>query len=158
MVYWFFGFPGIGKDYCAKKFSELTGSSYVSADSFLTAQEKEKLMNGTFTKIDRLIKLERICAALMHMGANIAIADSLPDAASRDYVHTYFNNNVRFLLVTASPEIHRQRIARRTDHFFTADILDRWIAQHWNGNITIPYTVIKNSSQDIEEQLRRIMS
>lgn len=134
MIFWFFGFPGIGKDYCARRLSEMTDCFYVHADDYLTLAGKEKLQKGTFTTRDRLKKLKKICDDLLWLGKvhrAISIGDSLPNEQSRHFVSRVLGSHVRFVHVLADIGTHQRRIAKRSGHFFTKEMIDRWIIQHW---------------------------
>ena len=51
MIYWFFGYPGVGKDYLAEKLSQLVSIPHIDADNFLTNTDKKKLIEGTIAGI-----------------------------------------------------------------------------------------------------------
>ena len=159
MIYWFFGYPGSGKDYCAHRFSALIGAEYFHADGFLTDEERDKLLRGVFTKQDRIIKLKRICDALEAQTSKvIAIADSLPDTASREYVASRFGKKIQFIFASVLPEIHKERLLSRKNHFFNAELLDQWVATHWDEAISIPHKIIDNNSSDIDDSLLELVS
>lgn len=160
MIYWFFGYPGIGKDYCAKRLSEIGKFPYIHADDFLTDEDRERLLDKTFTVHDRLIKLERIISYLKDLSKhheNISIADSLPDNVSRGLVRNTFEGKIKLILVTAESKVHQKRITKRKNHFFTAELLEDYIKKHWE-KINIPHIDFLNEkSNDWEERLKKIL-
>jgi gluconate kinase len=162
MIYWLIDYPGVGKDYCAEKLSQLLSCPYLDADDFLTSHDKQALIDETFTAQDRLNKLARICneiKLLLHENTDIAIADSLPDEASRMFVHDYFNGNVRFVLVLTPSALHRQRLKERTNHFFTEDLVDSYIKKNWEP-LNLPHKILHNNrdEQGLNDQLRQLIT
>ena len=148
MIFWFFGFPGIGKDFCAKRLKKLINAKYIHIDSFLTKQDKQKLIDGTFSTEDRLNKLKRTAdyfKKVLKKNKHIVAADSLPDHQSRNFLYKNFQNNIVFILVKVSAEIHKRRIHERENHFFTEDMLAHWEKKHWVEPIKIPYLVLDNN-------------
>ena len=159
MIYWFFGYPGIGKDYCAKKLSLIKEFPYIDADDFLTEEDRDKLLDKSFTIEDRLLKLERIIThirSLQKHHESITVADSLPDNASRNLVKNSFSEKIKLILVTAPDEIHKKRIAKRKNHFFTAELLDDYIKKHWK-KINVPYVEFENIASEWEERLKKLL-
>lgn len=153
MVYWFFGFPGTGKDYAAKALSELKYASYVHIDDFLTKKDKEKLTKGNFSTEDRLRKLTRAVKdinGLVNKNKNVVAADSLPDHRSRNFLIENFKDNIAFIRVVVSPEIHKQRFINRKNHFFTEELLDNWVKKHWQEPIKIPHIDLDNNEEGIK--------
>lgn len=163
MVYWFFGFPGVGKDYCAKAFTELISASYLHIDDILSAQDKEKLLNGTFSVEDRIKKLKRATTQinqLLRSNGTVVAADSLPDHRSREFLLKNFKNDIIFVRVVVDSQIHKKRFAKRKNHFFTEDLLNDWIKKHWQEPIKIPHVVLNNNTdgkEHITETLKEIL-
>ena len=156
MVFWFFGFPGIGKDYCAKKLSRLAKIPHLDADNFLTDLDKNKLMSGTFSDEDRIKKLTRIITYMKSLKyPNLTIGDSLPTEASRKFVLESLGRDVVLILVRSDPKIHRERIRRRRGHFFREEHLDSWIDKHWQ-EVKVDHLDLENVGGRLEEQLLRI--
>jgi gluconate kinase len=159
MIFWFFGFPGVGKDYCAKVASRLINAAYLNVDDFLTEEDKEKLIDGTFNQHDRLNKLMRVKAFIessMDKG-NIVVADSLPDNLSRSFLKKSLENIV-FILVEADVKIHKKRLKERKNHFFTESLLDDWKMKHWE-EVNIPHIILRNDEngeKKISEEFTRI--
>lgn len=148
MIFFFFGYPGIGKDYLAEKLSQLVNIPHIDADDFLTKKDKQKLINGTFNKADRLRKLAGIVKYIKKLKApNIAAADSLPDNDSRQFLIDQFGKDIIFIYVYSSKSTHLKRLKKRKDHFFTKNLLDDYIKKHWE-EIEIPH--IKLLNEEIE--------
>ena len=150
MIFWFFGFPGIGKDYVAGKLSKLTGIKKIDADDFLTDNEKRLLKKGSFTKADRLFKLSRITKRLKELlkkHKNIAVVDSLPDNDSRLFIINSFSPDLVLIHVKASKKTHMDRLSKRKDHFFTIAELKGWIKKHWE-EVEVDHVVLENENDD----------
>lgn len=158
MIYWFFGLPGSGKDYCAKLMKKLIKARYFHIDDFLTEEDKEKLINGTFTISDRINKLKRVSSDLSEIDlslVNIVAADSLPDTKSRGLLQTRFGNNIMFIYVRVEPKTHERRMKERKNHFFTYSLLDSWVKKHWEP-VNMPHIVVDNNS-DGDEVLTKLL-
>lgn len=145
MIYWFFGYPGIGKDFVAKKFAQKSKILYVNGDSLLTATEKRKLASGTFSREDRLLKLKRISKYLKSLKKDLAITDSLPDNQSRIFLLNTFKDKISFILVQASTKQHLQQIHNRKKHFFKPEMVKIYIEKNWEPLGEFPHTKIKNN-------------
>ena len=159
MIYWFFGYPGIGKDYSAKKLSELGKFPHLDADDFLTEEDREKLLKNIFSKEDRLLKLGRIVdhlKSLLKHHEHIAVADSLPDNVSRLFILNSFPGKIKLILVTADPKIHKKRITKRKNDFFTEELLDSYIKKNWE-KVIVSYTEFDNGIKSSEEELRKLL-
>lgn len=161
MIFWFFGYPGVGKDYVAKKLAQVVNIPHVDADDFLTESDKQKLIKGSFTSQDRIRKLKRITVfinKLLLRYPHLAVADSLPDNESRKMLFNTFMNNIIFVYVQASKTTHVSRIKGRKSHFFTKEMIEKWIKQHWEP-INIPYISLQNSGGgklELEKKLLNI--
>ncbi len=160
MIYWFFGYPGIGKDYCAHHLARLGGFISIDADDYLTKSDRKKLLNKTFTKEERIKKLSRIVShlkILLKTNSNIAIGDSLPDNKSRKFILDSFRNNIKLILVTSDPEKHKIQMSKREDHFFTAELLEDYIKNNWE-EIEVSYIEFQNdNSKDWEKRLQSLL-
>lgn len=161
MIYWFFGYPGVGKDFLAKKLAQLVSIPHIDADDSLTPIDKQKLIKGTFTQKDRIRKLKRIIAhirKLLLKYPTLTTADSLPDNLSRQLLFKNFKPNIIFIHVSAPKAIHLKQIKERKNHFFKAQFLEPWIKKHWEP-IQIPYISFKNLPEydrELEKRLLRI--
>lgn len=151
MIYWFWGYPGIGKDYLAKMFGEITHTLYINGDYFLTEVEKKKLIAGIFFKEDRLKKLKRISNYLRKLKKDIAITDSLPDATSREFLLKSFGKNIIFILVKSSPLQHKKQIQNRKEHFFNHKMLDQYIKNNWEPVKDFPHIIFNNKNKTKKE-------
>lgn len=159
MIFWFFGLPGVGKDYCARVASKLINAVYVDVDNFLTEKDKQKLVSGTFSTQDRLNKLRRTKHFIDQVSKtrSIVVADSLPDGLSRKFLRKNYKDII-FILVEADPAIHKKRLRARKGHFFTQDLLDNWASQHWQ-KVKIPHVVLNNNEdgeQSVIQEFKKI--
>lgn len=159
MIYWFFGYPGIGKDYCAEQLSKIGKFPHIDADDFLTKNDREKLLKGTFSVEDRLKKLQRIVSSLRKLlktDKDIAIGDSLPDNKSRKFILNSFPNNIKLILITADSEKHKKRISNRKNHFFTEELLEDY-KKKWE-EISVRHIVFENNNtKDLNSRLKHIL-
>ena len=156
MVFWFFGYPGIGKDFCAEKLSKLAKIPHVDADDFLTDLDKNKLTSGTFGDEDRIKKLTRIIIYMKSLKyPNLTIGDSLPTETARKFVLESLGENVVLILVRSDPKIHQERIRERRGHFFREEYLDSWIKKPWQ-EVKVDHLDLENVKGKLEEQLLRI--
>ncbi|MDO8619295.1 MAG: hypothetical protein Q7R49_05120 [Candidatus Daviesbacteria bacterium] len=154
MIFFFFGYPGIGKDFCAERLSKLTNIPHIDADNFLTKSDKQKLLNGTFTKVNRLKKLARIVKYIKKLDSpNITIGDSLPDQDSRKFLMEQFGKDITLIHVQSSKSTHLKRIKERRNHFFTKELLGTYI-NHWE-EISITHIPLENSG-NLDEKLLQI--
>jgi len=159
MIYWFWGYPGIGKDYLAKKFEEIANTFYIDGDSFLTKIEKKKLITGTFTKKDRLKKLKRISDYLHKLEKDVVITDSLPDKNSREFLLKSFKKNIVFILIKSSSSKHKKQIQNRKKHFFTSKMLSNYIKNNWEPVGNFPHLTLKNTNKtkvELKKELLKI--
>lgn len=154
MIYWFWGYPGIGKDYLAKMFGEITHTFYINGDTLLTKTEKGKLITGTFSKEDRLKKLKRIAKYLHKFKKDIVITDSLPDEGSREFLLKSFKKNIIFILVKSSAVKHKKQVKNRKEHFFTSNMLNNYIKNNWEPVKNFPHLILKNENKT-ETQLKK---
>ena len=157
MIYWFWGYPGIGKDYVARNFSEVAGVLYLDGDSFLDKTEESKLMRGTFTKSDRLKKLRRIAKHLKNVRGDVAITDSLPDSNSREFLLNTFKKDIVFILVKSSVLKHKKQIRERKDHFFSAEMIDNYVKNNWEEVGDFPHTIFRNENKTKTEMRRELL-
>lgn len=159
MIYWFWGYPGIGKDYVAKIFGEVTYTTYLNGDSFLTEGEKKKLLAGTFSSEDRLKKLKRISRYLQKFKKDIVITDSLPDVNSRKFLKKTFKKNIIFILVKSSPRNHKKQTRERKEHFFSYDLIEKYIQKNWEPVRGFPHLTFWNEKKtkiEIKNDLLKI--
>lgn len=160
MVFWFCGLPGIGKDFCAQILAKIAGIPHLDGDLFLTPADKKSLIRRTFSSRRRLAKLARMAKQVKKLLAtypHLAVTDSLPDNASRNFLWQTFKEKIIFILVSVSPKIHLRRLGKRKNHFFKAGLLSDWVTKHWE-KITIPHLVLKNdkSGPPLERQIYKI--
>ncbi len=156
MIYWFFGYPGIGKDYLAEILADITKISYINGDSLLAKKEVKKLISGTFTKKDRLVKLKRISNYLNRIKGDITITDSLPDKKSREFLLKKFKKKIIFILVKSSAKEHEEKIKNRKEHFFTEEMLSQYIKK-WEPINDFPHIVFCNEDKTKTELKKELL-
>lgn len=158
MIYWFFGYPGVGKDYLANLLSKIAPVKHIDADTFLTKIEKSKIEEKTFTNTDRLKKLKRISKILKTYNTDIAIGDSLPDSKSREFLSNYFKDKIIFILVKTSPKKHRIQLENRKNHFFKIEMLNNYL-KNWDSLKNFPHLVLDTTKLNkikLENELVKI--
>lgn len=156
MIYWFWGYPGVGKDYLAEILSKTAKIKHIDVDDFLTKTDKRKIKTIVFTKKDRLKKLKRVIRYLNKNKENVAVADSLPDRESRQFLKNYFKKDIVFILVKSTYRHHRQRILARKNHFFTSDMLDQYIKKNWEPVKNFPHIIFKNQNKTKKELVKKL--
>ena len=152
------GLPGVGKDHCATKLSQMLSCVHIDADMFLTIYDKQALIAETFTQKNRLNKLSRLCAEInlqLEINTDVTVADSLPDEVSRQFVQNNLNDNVRFILVQSPKLLHRTRLSNRSNHFFSEDMLPGYVKKHWEP-VRIPHSVLINDTSVESKLLDRL--
>jgi gluconate kinase len=157
MIYWFLGYPGIGKDYLAKMFGEVTNTLYIDGDTLLTKTEKKKLITGTFSKKDRIKKLKRISNYLYKLKKDVVITDSLPDKDSREFLLKSFKKNIVFILVKSSATKHKKQVKNRKGHFFTSKMLNNYIKNNWEPIGNFPHITLKNENKTKTELKKELL-
>lgn len=160
MIYWFFGLPGIGKDYCAERLSQLLQCPHLDADNYLNEIERTKLLAGSFNSDDRLAKLKRICDDIcVKLNENncLTVADSLPNEAARRFILDTFSGDVALIFVSAPSHIHQQRLSARQDHFFTPDLLKDYVKNNWQP-VQCQHIELVNDldAESLDKQLKNI--
>lgn len=159
MIYWFFGLPGSGKTYAARRFSRLTGIPAYEGDDFHTEEDRRAVAAGAFTLAHRHAQLERIQRVLQaHAMSGAIVTHPLPDKASRILVKASSAVPVRLVYVTAPLPLIRSRLETRTDHHFGVELLDAWIPKHWQEPTDEDVFVLHNhaGAPPLESQLRRL--
>lgn len=160
MIFWFFGYPGIGKDFWAEKLSKLVSIPHLNADDFLTPTDRRKILNSTFTQHNRIKKLKRIISHIkkgLPKSPHIIATDSLPDNMSRKLLFDTFAPNIIFIHVTAPKQTHLNRLTARKDHFFTEKLLKVWIKKHWE-KVNIPHLPFRNSQEGNEKIEKKLLN
>lgn len=162
MIYWFFGYPGVGKDFCAQTLGRLLACPYIDADDYLLEADLQVLKAGNFTVQQRLDKLERISTDIeraLKTQDHLTIADSLPDELSRQFLLDKFGKNILLIRVVSDDSLHRQRLKNRKGHFFKDEMLDQYLSQHWQP-VQKPHVLLVNNAEyatQIEDQLKDLL-
>ena len=153
MIYLIWGYPGVGKDYIARLFSECIGIPRIETDKFLTKREKDKLINNSFTDEDRTRKLKRLVKYLKQRKGSCIVTDSLPTQNSRLFLKKHFEHQIIFILVKSPKKIHYARIENRKNHFFKKSNLDNYISK-WEPIKGFSCVTFINGTQS-EESLKK---
>ncbi len=143
MIYWFFGLPGSGKTTLAKLFASMTGFPHFEGDEYHTDEDRRVIALGQFTLAHRHAQLTRIDEALQAARGSAIVTHPLPDKASRDRVRA--SGNARLVYVQAPLRLVRARLQGRTGHHFGPELLDDWIARHWQEPTGEDYYALNNS-------------
>lgn len=164
MVFWFFGLPGSGKDYCAKLTAKLLKGKYIHVDDYLTKSDKEKIVGGSFTVDERLEVVKKAADEIKNLlktNKNVIAAFTLPDHKTRDYLKNFFKDNIVFIFVKVKHEVIRVRLRRRKAHFLRDNFLFEWIKLYWQEPIKIPHIKLENNEDGDEvltKKLKKIAS
>jgi gluconokinase len=120
------GVSGSGKTTVARSLAAALGWPFAEGDDFHPPANVEKMHSGhPLTDEDRRPWLQSIGAwieAREQAGESAVVTCSALRRAYRDLLR-HGRPNVRFLHVTVPPEVIRDRIERRTDHFMPASLL-----------------------------------
>lgn len=157
MIYWFFGLPGSGKTYLAKKFSRLAGIPQFEGDEFHTEEDRRVIAVGQFTLAHRHAQLTRIDEALQGITGHAIVTHPLPDKESRERVRS--SGNTRLVYVKASLRLVKSRLVRRKEHHFGPELLDAWIDRHWQEPEEEECFALNNSrnAPAVERRLRALL-
>lgn len=147
MIFWFFGKPGSGKDFCAELLARARGIPHIDADTLLLPADRDALLSGTFTPAMRHAKIRRVAAEahrLLGGAPHVTVADSLPDHASRQLVRAVFPGNVLLIHVVVGEEERRRRLRERTGHFFAEEVAEGWVRTNWEP-VAVPHVTLDNN-------------
>ncbi|MES2135114.1 MAG: AAA family ATPase [Patescibacteria group bacterium] len=157
-VDWFFGIPGSGKTYIAKRISEMTGIPSYEGDDFHTEDDRRAIAESRFTLAHRHQQLKRIIVKLQTSGVSHAlVTHPLPDRKSRALVRS-FGGAVRLIHVKAPLEVIKDRLSTRTNHHFDIGLLAAWIPRHWEEPEGEDCLVVKNDLDNnlLDAELRKV--
>jgi len=160
MVFWFFGLPGSGKDFCAEQMHQLFDVPHIDADDYIDTEYRKKVKEATLTDADRLKKLERIINHIKQqkkdgIATDFCVADSLPSYQSREFVESLLPGEVQLVHVNVDQEIHKKRINARQDHFLTGDVLETYKKTYWQP-LNKKYATINNNSDNTADLLTQL--
>jgi gluconokinase len=125
------GVAGSGKTTIGHRLAEVLGWLYCEGDGLHPPANLEKMAAGLpLTDADRLPWLRELRRRIEHFreaGENAVIACSALKASYREILAGGLDG-VRFVHLTGSPELIRERLAYRAGHFMKAAMLDSQLA------------------------------
>lgn len=123
------GVTGSGKSTIGALLATALGVPFVDGDDFHDDASIEKMRRGEpLDDVDREPWLDRLNAELhRHAPTGVVLACSALKHSYREHL-TRGIDNVRYVLLTGTPELLRRRIEERTDHFAHGDLLPSQLA------------------------------
>lgn len=126
MICYVMGVAGSGKSTIGELLSQQLSLPFFDADAFHPAANIDKMSQGIpLTDLDRIPWLENIAdTARKHADSNGAIfACSALKQQYRDILSNNIDAPVHWIFLEGSPELIRQRMEQRTDHFMPPALL-----------------------------------
>jgi gluconokinase len=121
------GVSGSGKSTVGKLLASDLGWTFVEGDDYHPPANVEKMRRGApLDDNDRRPWLEAIHRRLedaCKRGNNVVLACSALKHAYQDYLTHFASESVRYVYLTGSEELIRQRLMRRTGHFMNPSLL-----------------------------------
>lgn len=121
------GVSGAGKTTVGKALASQLGWAFLDADDYHPAANIAKMHQGVpLTDADRkpwLDALRRLVDAEVARAESIVLACSALKHAYRDYIREDVPGSVRYVYLSGSEELIRQRLAARTGHFMSPALL-----------------------------------
>lgn len=126
------GVSGCGKSTYAQALAVASGARFVEGDELHGAANIAKMRTGiALTDEDRWPWLDRIAGAVnaaLGDGASVVATCSALRRAYRDRLRAAIEAPVRFVLLDVPRDELRRRMASRTGHFMSPDLLDSQLA------------------------------
>jgi len=126
------GVSGCGKSTVGASLAQDLNKPFLDADDFHPAANKEKMSRGVpLTDADRWPWLDALGRALALRGKEAGMAVAACSALRRSYrdrLVCVAGEPILFVMLNGSRELIAQRLARRTDHFMPAALLESQIA------------------------------
>ena len=131
MVIVIMGAAGAGKTTVGRALAEVLGWAFCDADALHAPASILKMRNGVpLTEEDRGPWLERVRAMMADFvadGRSAVVACSALRAAYRAILRQ-IPGEVRFVHLDATPELLRDRVGRRSDHFAPVELISSQLA------------------------------
>jgi gluconokinase len=123
------GVSGSGKTTIGLALARRLGYEFVEGDEFHSRANREKMHAGiALTDEDREPWLEALRSRMTVLVAREGKAVVTCSALKRTYRDVLRQKGVRFIYLKVSPEVVRQRLARRRGHFFNPALLQSQLA------------------------------
>jgi gluconokinase len=127
MILVLMGVSGSGKTTVGRILAEQLGWTFLEGDDFHPRANVEKMHSGRpLTDEDRrpwLEALRRRIDELSERGENAVLACSALKHDYREYLRQHEPDNVRYVYLSGSEELIRERLARRKGHFMPPALL-----------------------------------
>ena len=128
MIVVLMGVAGSGKSTVGKLLAHDLGWTFIEGDDFHPSANVEKMRRGVpLNDDDRGPWLDAIRKRLeqaSQAGENVVLACSALKHKYQHYLSAYRPENVRFVYLSGSEEVIRQRLADRTGHFMNPALLE----------------------------------
>ncbi len=125
MIVVLMGVSGVGKTTLGRRLASELGWSFLDADDFHPASNVAKMKSGVpLDDADREPWLASLAAAIrarLARGESAVLACSALKEAYRDRLRV--DPSVRFVHLTAAPELIRRRLEERRGHYFAPELL-----------------------------------
>ncbi|MEO6204165.1 MAG: gluconokinase [Mycobacteriales bacterium] len=117
------GVSGSGKSTVARAVAERLGWDDVEGDDLHPPSNVEKMRSGhPLTDADRWPWLDRVAAVIAAQATNTVLACSALKRSYRDLLRAG-NPGVRFACLVVPEDVLRERLAQRTGHYMSAELL-----------------------------------
>jgi gluconokinase len=127
MIIVLMGVSGSGKTTVGERLARALGWTFLDADAYHPAANVAKMHRGIpLTDADRrpwLEALRRRIDTAAATGENVVLACSALKHAYQEYLQAHAPDTLRYVWLSGSEELIRERLARRTGHFMNPNLL-----------------------------------
>jgi gluconokinase len=161
MIIVLMGVSGSGKTTVGEMLAQALGWTFLDADAYHPAANVAKMHQGIpLTDADRrpwLNALRRRIDTAAAGGENVVLACSALKHAYQEYLQAHAPSAVRYVWLSGTEELIRERLARRTRHFMNPNLLHSQFEtlEPPEHAVTVDVTP---SPRDIAETIRRRLS